>query len=267
MLITGFVDPVAIRLGPISIRWYGILFVTAILAAVWTTMRAARNRGLDPEFVPDAAMVVVPAGIIGARLYEVFVLQWPYYRQHPGEILAIWHGGLAIHGGVLGALLVGAIFAWYRRQPFWLWADMASPGLILAQAIGRWGNFFNQEAYGDPAPAWLVDRMPGWLREGMTIHGTVMHPTFLYESLWNLAVFGVLYWVQQRRPPSGVVFCLYLILYNVGRFFIESIRQDSTFIFGLRVAQVMAVALILVGAALLLWRLAAGRQRPHSTAP
>jgi phosphatidylglycerol:prolipoprotein diacylglycerol transferase len=259
LAMLAFVDPVALQLGPISVRWYGILFVTGVLAAVWTTMRAARHRGLDPEFVPDLATVAVPAGILGARLYEVFILQWDYYRQHPGEILAIWRGGLAIHGGVLLAVLAAALFVRYRRQPFWLWADMAAPGLILAQAIGRWGNFFNQEAYGSPAPLWLVERMPGFLREGMTIEGTVMHPTFLYESLWNLLSFAVLFAFQRRRPAPGTVFSLYLILYNLGRFFIESIREDSSYLYGMRIAQLTAVALMLAGLGFLFYHHRRGR--------
>ncbi|MGE5676108.1 MAG: prolipoprotein diacylglyceryl transferase [Mycobacterium leprae] len=253
MLTAAFIDPVALHLGPISVRWYGLIFVTGILAAIWLTMKAAERRGLDPDFVPDLAMIIVPAGILGARLYEVFILSWPYYREHPGEILAIWHGGLAIHGGVLGALLCGGIYVWRKRQSFWLWADMIGPGLVLAQAVGRWGNFFNQEAYGGPAPAWLISHMPAWLREGMTIEGTVMHPTFLYESLWNLLCFVALYLVQRKKPVAGTVFSLYLILYNIGRFAIESIREDSSFFFGIRVAQGMALLQIIVGVGLLLF--------------
>jgi phosphatidylglycerol:prolipoprotein diacylglycerol transferase len=263
MLITaitaGFVDPVAFQLGPFAVRWYGIIFVTAILVAVWLTDRAARRQGLDPDFVPDLGIVVVSSGILGARLYEVFVLQWEnldYYLSQPWKIIATWEGGLAIHGGVLGALLAGGLYVWKRRQPFWQWADAVAPALILAQGIGRWGNFINQEAYGGPAPAWLVQRMPGWLREGMTIEGTVMHPTFLYESLWNVAMFGVLYVIQRRKPATGVVFSLYLVLYNVGRYLIESIRKDSTFIFGtFRVAQIMAVLQIAAGLLLLVYHL------------
>lgn len=247
-----FVDPIALQIGPVAIRWYGLIFVSGVLAAIWTTMRAAQHRGLDPEFVPDIAMVIVPAGILGARLYEVFVLQWGYFSKHPGEILAIWQGGLAIHGGVLGALLFGGIYIAYRKQSFWLWADMIAPGLILAQSIGRWGNFFNQEAYGSPAPDWVVNLLPGFIREGMTIEGTIMHPTFLYESLWNLMSFGILYAVQRQKPPAGVVFSLYLIVYNIGRYLIEGIRKDSSFIFGdIRVAQLMALLQVVAGLAFL----------------
>jgi phosphatidylglycerol---prolipoprotein diacylglyceryl transferase len=261
LLTAAFINPIAVHLGPISVRWYGMIFVAGIMAAIWAAMRAAKHRGLDPEFVPDIGMILVPSGILGARLYEVFVLQWAYYRLHPSEILAIWNGGLAIHGGVIGALLCGAIYIRYRRQPFWLWADMIAPGLILAQAIGRWGNFFNQEAYGSVAPQWIVRLMPTLLRDGMTIEGVVMHPTFLYESVWNLAAFGVLYAFQKRKPAPGTVFSLYLILYNVGRFLIESIREDSSYIFGtVRIAQFMAVAQIVIGLALLLWHLRRDRK-------
>lgn len=256
MDILAIVDPIAIELGPITVRWYGIIIVSAIMIAISLAYREASHRELDPEFVPDLGMVLVPTGILGARLYEVFFLQWPYYSQHPGQILAIWEGGLAIHGAVLGAILTGALYMRYRKQPFWPWADIIAPALILAQAIGRWGNFFNQEAYGSEAPQWLVDLMPGWLREGMTIQGVVMHPTFLYESVWNLLSFFVLYYFHRKKAPTGVVFSLYFILYNAGRFVIESIREDSSYIFGwIRVAQLTSLALLVVGLGLLLFHL------------
>jgi phosphatidylglycerol:prolipoprotein diacylglycerol transferase len=266
LTILSFVNPVAIHLGPIPIRWYGLIIVSAIMLAIWLGDRTARYRGLDPEFVPDLGMVLVPSGILGARLYEVFVLQWPYYSQHPGEILAIWNGGLAIHGAIFGATLAGAIFMWYRKQPFWAWADIVAPSLIMAQGIGRWGNFFNQEAYGSAAPQWLINAMPGWLREGMTINGTVMHPTFLYESIWNLLSFGIIYYFHRKKPPTGVVFSLYCILYNAGRFVIESIREDSSYIFGwVRVAQLIALVLVLVGLGLLVYHLKR-QNRSHNEA-
>lgn len=260
MLIAGFIDPIAFEIGPITVRWYGLIFVSAILAAIALSMRAAKHRGLDPEFVPDIAMVIVPSGVLGARLYEVFVLQWPYYSQHPGEILAIWQGGLAIHGGVIGATICAAIFLRYRKQPFWIWSDMIAPGLILAQGIGRWGNFINQEAYGSAAPLGLVERMPLWLRDGMTIGGTVMHPTFLYESVWNLLGCALLYTIQRTKPPAGIVFSLYFVVYNIGRFTIEGIREDSSYILGdFRVAQLMAAIQIVAGLLLFVWHLRRNR--------
>lgn len=246
-----FIDPVLFSLGPIEVRWYGVIVVSAILTAIWITERNARYRGLDAEMVPDMALWVVPAGIIGARLYEVFVLQWPYYSKHLIEIPQIWLGGLAIHGAVILGGLVVAIMMYRRKQSFWSWADCIAPGLILAQAIGRWGNFFNQEAYGSPAPEGLVNLMPGWLKSGMTIEGTVMHPTFLYESVWNLLVAFTLLAYFRRTKTKGTTIALYLILYDVGRFVIESIREDSSYIFGtIRTAQFTAVLLAVIGLAL-----------------
>ncbi|HWH70336.1 MAG TPA: prolipoprotein diacylglyceryl transferase, partial [Candidatus Sulfotelmatobacter sp.] len=153
----------------------------------------------------------------------------------------------------------GGLYVWYKKQSFWRWADAIGPGLVLAQGVGRWGNFFNQEAYGSAAPEWLVNAMPGWLREGMTIQGTVMQPTFLYESLWNVLVFAVLFAVERRKPAIGVVFSLYLIGYNLGRFAIESIRQDATVYFGMPMAQWMSLAQIAAGAFFLVWHLRRGR--------
>lgn len=255
MFDLAFVDPVIVELGPFSLRWYGLIFVSGVIAAVYMTARAARVRGLDPEFPADLALVLVPSGILGARLYEVFVLQWTYYKDHLDKILAIWEGGLAIHGGIIGSLLACFVYVrYYRKQPFWLWADMVAPGLILAQAIGRWGNFFNQEAFGSPAPDWVINLMPGWLRDGMTIDATVMHPTFLYESAWNIAGSVLLWNLVKRRPPAGTVFGVYFITYNVGRFLIESIREDSSFTAGgLRIAQVTSILMILAGVVLIWW--------------
>jgi phosphatidylglycerol:prolipoprotein diacylglycerol transferase len=253
MFILAQIDPILFQWGPITVRWYGVIFAAAIYVAIWMTMRSAKERGLDPEVVPDLGLVIVPAGVLGARLYEVFVLAWDQYKNNWGDILAVWKGGLAIHGGVIGAILVAAIYTWRKKLSFWLWADMIAPGLILAQAIGRWGNFFNQEAYGSNAPQWVIDLMPGFIREGMLIGGAVKHPTFLYESVWNLGSFVLLYLYQRRKPAEGSVISLYFILYNLGRLVIETIREDSSFFYGMRIAQLMAIAQILIGLVLLYW--------------
>ncbi len=248
-------DPIALRLGPLSVRWYGIIIMSAVVLAVWLGQREARRRGLDPEFMSELALWAVPIGFLGARLYEVFILQWPYYSQHPADILAIWKGGLAIHGGVIAGVAAGIVFTVRRGASVLEWGDIIAPGILLAQALGRWGNFFNQEAYGDPAPAWVMNLLPEFIREGMWIDGLYRHPTFLYESLWNLAGGLFLVYLQKRRRlPPGAVFFAYWIVYNAGRLVIESIRVDSSFTAGgLRVAQVMSVALILVGAVGLAW--------------
>lgn len=255
MFFLAVIDPVAVELGPLAVRWYGIIVVSSVMAAILLATRLAPRRGLDPEFIPDLAMWAVPAGFIGARLYEVFVLQWPYYSQHPWDIPAIWQGGLAIHGGIIGGVLVGIWYARRHRQPIGPWADAIAPGILLAQGIGRWGNFFNQEAYGNAVSAEFMSRFPAWFQEQMFIDGAYRHPTFLYESVWNFLGTGILLWFFGRRPPAGSVFFGYLVVYNIGRFFIEGIRLDSSFLPGdLRVAQVMAAALVVLGLAGLAWR-------------
>lgn len=249
------IDPIAIQLGPLTVRWYGIIMVSAILLGTWLAGREARRLGLSADFVYDLALWVVPSAIVGARLYEVFVLSWGYYREHPAEIPAIWLGGLAIHGAVFGGALAGYLYLRRHRADFWLWADIAAPSVILGQAIGRWGNFFNQEAYGTPAPDWVVRLLPPVIREQMWIGGTYVHPTFLYESLWNLAVFAFLLWLRHRNPRRGVVFLAYVAGYNLGRFVIEGIRTDSSFLpGGLRVAQVVALGLLVLGLVGIPWR-------------
>lgn len=257
------IDPIAIKIGPIAVHWYGIIFGLAILSALYWGIYESKRIGLDPEFMTEFATWLVPSGIIGARLYEVFVLQWDWYSRHPGEILAIWRGGLAIHGGVILATLVGFAVARYRKQNILHWGDIIMPGVILAQAIGRWGNFINQEAYGGPAPEWVMNLLPGWMREQMFINGAYHHPTFLYESIWNLLSFGVLVLFARRaNPPRGAVFFLYWVLYNAGRFVIESIREDSSFVFGyIRVAQVASLGLMAIGIIGLVWAYRGGRER------
>lgn len=247
-------SPIAFNLGPIEVRWYGLIIISGIFVAIWLAGRLAARRGLDAEFIYDLAIWVVPAGIIGARLYEVFLLQWPYYREHPSEILAIWNGGLAIHGGVILGGLVGILYGIRRKQPVLAWADAVAPGLLLAQAIGRWGNFMNQEAYGNAVPAEALAAYPAWFREQMFIDGAYRLPTFFYESLSNLAGVLILLWLYRRRPQAGSVGFAYLIVYNIGRYFIEGVRLDSSFTSGgWRVAQVAAIVMIVIGAAGFVW--------------
>ncbi|MCW2278098.1 prolipoprotein diacylglyceryl transferase [Heliophilum fasciatum] len=260
------IDPVAFTLGFWKVHWYGLILTSAIALGIYLSWREGQRLGLDGDFLLDAALVVIPASILGARFYEVFVLSWDYYGRHPEDILAVWKGGLAIHGGVLAGAAAGLVFAWRKKQPLWRWADVVAPYLILSQALGRWGNFINQEAYGAPIPLWLEAWMPRWLRDQMWIEGTVMHPAFLYESVWN--VLGCLALLAFRRGnrPSGMTFFLYFVVYNLGRVAIESIRMDSSYLLfpGLRTAQVVAVLLILLGLAGMYWR---SRQGERYEAP
>lgn len=232
------VDPIAFTIGPLVIRWYGILIASAVLIGTVLAVREVERQGWDPDKYLNIILVCVPAAILGARLYYV-AFEWGYYRYHPQEILATWQGGMAIHGGLIGAILAGYFMTRRYELNFLRALDIAAPSIILGQAIGRWGNFFNQEAYGyevDP------QRVP-W---AMYIDGAYRHPTFLYESLWNLGIFIFLLWFRRKENlKHGDVFFLYAILYSVGRFFIEGLRTDSLMLTAtLRTAQVVSAAVI-----------------------
>jgi phosphatidylglycerol:prolipoprotein diacylglycerol transferase len=240
---------IALELGPLQIRWYGILMATAILVGFWLAHRRAVREGLPADQLIRAAQWGVVAGLVGARLYEV-AFNWDYYGRFPGKIVAVWEGGLAIHGGLIAGPLVGALLARRWRVPVRRALDVIAPSMALGQAIGRWGNFFNEEAFGLPTDLpWKLyisaPNRPPELRQS-----DFFHPTFLYESLWNLLVFVLLEravrpWIG-RHP--GAVFFAYIGLYSVGRFFIEPLRLDSFWVAGFRVAQVAAVVGVIVAA-------------------
>ncbi len=242
-------NPIAFKIGPyITVYWYGILIGLAILLGVYLALREAEKQGVNTEHFFNVLLVVLPAAFIGARLYYV-AFNWDYYSQYPLEIPATWHGGLAIHGGIIGGILGGVFLLRKYGINFWQAADLVAPSLILGQAIGRWGNFFNQEAYG-----YEVD--PATLPWAMYIDGAYRHPTFLYESLWNFIVFFFLLWLRRRKGLRwGDVFISYAVLYSVGRFFIEGLRTDSLMLTpSLRAAQVVSALVVIGGLGLLLYR-------------
>ena len=262
--------PVAFRLGPISIRWYGLILMTGTLIAAYIASLEARRRSEDPDHVWNALSLCLIFGIIGARLYHVisspqFGVGWDYYRQHPLEIIAFWRGfqGFGIYGAVMGGIVGLYIYTRLNKLNFLRWADIAVPGLLLAQAIGRWGNFFNQELYGYPTDLpWGVyispeNRLPGF--ESFER----FHPTFLYESLWNLLAFLALMYVARRysqRLLDGDLLCLYGILYPLGRFFIEFQRPDAWKVGGIAVAQLIAIASIIACVVIMVYRRRARRR-------
>ena len=243
--------PVAFQAGPFTVRWYGILMAGAMALGLWLASRDARGRGEDPDSLLKAAELALLGGLVGARLYYV-LFNLDYYARVPARIFAVWEGGLAIHGGVLGGILLGGGYAWLKRLPVRTYLDIAAPSLAIGQAIGRWGNFFNEEAFGTPtALPWKLFISPGQ-RPLIYSQAEFFHPTFLYESLWDLAVFVVLVRVLRRRlgPAPGALFLAYLGLYSVGRFLTESIRTDPLMFGSLRVAQLVSVLAILLA---LLW--------------
>ncbi|OAT86773.1 prolipoprotein diacylglyceryl transferase [Desulfotomaculum copahuensis] len=239
------INPVAIHLGPLPIRWYGILMASAFVIGIILASRRARQNKLDPNHILNMITLIIPAAIIGARLYYV-LFEWSSYQHNPLEALAVWHGGLAIHGGLIGGALAGLWYARRHRLKIWQLADIMAPSLILGQAIGRWGNFINQEAHGGPVSASFMAHFPAFIRRQMFINGQYYQPTFLYESLWDLAVFIFLLWYWPRRRFRGEVAMLYLGLYSVGRFVVEGMRTDSLMLGPIRVAQLVSVVLVLV---------------------
>jgi phosphatidylglycerol:prolipoprotein diacylglycerol transferase len=245
---------IAFQVGPIVIRWYGILMATAIVVGLWLAHRQARREGLPADDIISVAQWSILAGLVGARLYEV-IFNWDYYGQHPAKILAVWEGGLAIHGGLIAGILVGIWLAARWKLPVLRCLDVAAPSLALGQAIGRWGNFFNEEAFGGPTslPWKLYISRPH--RPFGYEQYEYFHPAFLYESLWDLAVFVILVAVVRPRHGlrAGTVFFSYLGLYSLGRFIIEAIRLDSFWVGGFRVAQLASVLGVLIAVAGLAW--------------
>ncbi|MGI5902283.1 MAG: prolipoprotein diacylglyceryl transferase [Desulfitobacteriia bacterium] len=249
-------NPIAFKLGPFAVHWYGIFIALAFLLGIMLAGYQAQKRGIHPDLFANLVLLVIPGSIIGARLYYI-IFNWGYYAAHPQEILAIWHGGLAIHGGIIGGFLAGY---WYIRRTkelrLWPLADIIAPSVILGQALGRWGNFFNQEAYGGPVSYEFISKFPSFIQRGMYINGEYHHPTFLYESLWNLLVFGILIFLLRRKSnPDGIVAMAYLILYSTGRFFVEGLRTDSLMLGPFRMAQVVSIAAIILAILIIYQRL------------
>lgn len=227
-------NPAAFKIFGIEIAWYGILISLGILFGIIVATHRAKKEGLYADVIVDLALVAVPAAIIGARAYYV-IFSWDFYKQNPNEIFNIRQGGLAIHGAIIAGVLVGYLFCRHKKIGFWTLADVCAPSIILGQAIGRWGNFVNREAHGGPT------NLP-W---GIEINNVKVHPTFLYESLWNLMVFVFLLYYSDKKKYNGQVFIFYIILYSVARYFIEGLRTDSLMLGPLRVAQLVSIASII----------------------
>ena len=232
--------------GVISI--YGLLIACAMAVSVFLCSRQEKRLGLPKDLTYDLALWVIPAGVIGARLYYV-AFQWDMYRQNPLSILYIWEGGLAIYGGVIGGTLAVFAFSRIRKVPFGKLADMIAPALILSQAIGRWGNYFNGEAYGR-----LIENPAlQWFPLAVNVDGAWHMATFFYESVWDLLGFLVLWLTRKKITRPGNLFLLYLVWYGLGRAFIEGLRTDSLMFGPFRVSQFLSVLLCLgAGAALIL---------------
>lgn len=250
------IDRVAFRLfgeNGIAIHWYGIIIAFGLVIGVILGVREARRRGYRLDLVLDFILIAIPLCVVCARLYYV-IPEWENYANDILKIFAVWEGGLAIYGAVIGGIIAAVIFYRWRKVPIGEMMDIAAPGLILGQAIGRWGNFVNQEAFGN-----LVDVSQQWFPysvyiEHPVINGVLQEPgyyqaTFFYESLWNLITFAILMLFRKHMKVRGGVFALYLIFYGFGRFFIEQMRTDSLMAGDARVSQWFSAALVLFGIA------------------
>ncbi|MDS9470879.1 prolipoprotein diacylglyceryl transferase [Sporosarcina pasteurii] len=240
------INPVAFSLGALEIRWYGIIIALGIVLAFVVVQKEMVKRGMHSDFLTDLLVWAVPISIISARIYYV-IFSWDYYKEHPGQIIQIWEGGIAIHGALIGAFVTTYIYTKRHGVSFWKTVDIAAAGLLIGQIIGRWGNFMNQEAHGGPVSEKFLETtiIPNWIMTQMTIDGVTYHPTFLYESLWNIIGLIIIIILRRGKLKRGETFLFYLIWYSVGRFFIEGMRTDSLYVVGeLRAAQLVSFATI-----------------------
>ena len=255
------IDRVALQLGSITVHWYGVIIVSGMILGWVLASKEAKKLGLYNDVFSDLLLWAIPISVISARLYYV-VFKWEYFIENPGEIMAIWQGGIAIHGALIGAVITAIIFSKKKEIPFWKLADIAAPSIILGQAIGRWGNFINQEAHGSEVSRSFLEGLylPDFIINQMYINGTYFQPTFLYESIWNIIGFIALVNLRRFRVRSGELFLSYIIWYSVGRFFIEGMRTDSLMLTeSLRIAQVMSFLLIAVAIILIVYRRLKGK--------
>lgn len=254
-IVFNYIDPVAFNLGPLSVRWYGIIIAVGILLGYFVAQRTLVKAGLHKDTLVDIIFYSALFGFIAARIYFV-IFQWPYYAENPGEIIKIWHGGIAIHGGLIGGFIAGVIVCKVKNlNPFQI-GDIVAPSIILAQGIGRWGNFMNHEAHGGPVSRAFLEQLhlPNFIIENMYINGQYYHPTFLYESIWDVAGFIILVNIR-KHLKLGETFFLYLTWYSFGRFFIEGLRTDSLMLTSnIRVAQLVSILLILISISLIIYR-------------
>ena len=263
-------SPIIFEAGPFAMRWYGLCIALGIAVATFITSRELARKGYDGALALDALFFVVPLGFIGARVYHVLT-DYELYANDPFPgVFEVWNGGLGIYGAVVGGFLGVLIFARIRGISPLMFADAAAPGLILAQAIGRWGNYFNQELFGRPSDLpWAIRIAPENRPQGFE-DAAAFHPTFLYESIWNVLVFFALLFIARRfasRLKNGDIFLIYVSLYSVGRFFVEALRIDPAFLLGdfrgnLFVASVLALTFALI---FFLRHASTGRKRPSAS--
>jgi phosphatidylglycerol:prolipoprotein diacylglycerol transferase len=267
--------PSGFNIGPLTIHFYGILIMFGVLAATFLAQREANRQGQNGKLVWDMLVWILIAGVIGARIWHILTpspslvaqgVTTHYYLTHPLDAIAIWKGGLGIPGAVIGGAIALFFFTRKHHLPFVAWLDIFAPGLALGQAIGRWGNFFNQELYGAPTSLpWAIyidpaHRLPGFENQAY------YHPTFLYESIWNLGNMALLLWLSrrfQKRLKTGDIFLVYLIVYPFGRFMLEFLRLDSSQVAGINANQAVMLVVMVAASVILFLRHWLNRNSEH----
>ena len=276
--------PELLQLGPFALRWYGLLIAIAVLIGLNLSSRLARQRSLEQGLISDLLPILVLAAVVGARIYYV-AFEWRDYKHDWWRVFATWNGGIAIHGALIAGILAVVLFCRWRYQSFWDVLDVLVPSVALGQAIGRWGNFFNSEAFGVPTDLPWKLKIP-YALQSPEIRSAFpsqefFHPTFLYESLWNLLVFSlliVLFYLGSKglmKLPSGALSCIYLLTYSFGRFWIEGLRTDPLCFGalppacegGVRIAQLMSLIMLVIGIFGLWWLYGRKKKLPDPGRP
>ena len=260
------IDQYGIHLGPLYLRFYGVILMLGVVAGAYLAERLAKQRKMDTNFLWDSLFWVVIAGVVGARLWHILTpppsmtavgITTAYYLSHPLDAIAVWRGGLGIPGAVIGGVIAMYIMARRRRENFLAWVDVCAPAIALGQAIGRWGNFVNQELYGVPSNLpWAITIAPESRLPEFAQFSTY-HPIFLYESLWSLASVFFLIWVgrvYRKRLKSGDIFLIYLIIYPTIRFLLEFLRLDASQVGGLNANQTLMGIVLVVALGALIYR-------------
>ena len=242
--------PRSVTLGPLNIHFYGVIIALGLMLAVVYACRRSSRFGLKEDDILDGVLWVTPFAIACARLYYC-IFSWDYYSANPVEILYIWEGGLAIYGGVIGAAVGVLVFSWIKKIKVAALLDLVAIGFLIGQSIGRWGNFFNREAFGAETESFL--RMG--LMNRYTGEITYYHPTFLYESLWNAAGFVLLHILSGKRKYDGQIALMYVAWYGLGRAFIEGLRTDSLYWGPFRVSQLLAAGSCVLALIILVWQM------------
>jgi len=239
---------VMFSIGNFNIYWYSFLILTSVLIGSWIAIKYARKSSVGQTFITDLIFMLIPISIIGARIYYV-IFEFDSYKDDLLSIFKIWEGGLAIYGAVIAAIIYIGYECHKKGKAFIETLDIFAPSVILGQAIGRWGNFFNMEAFGPKTTLTFLHQLhlPQFVIDGMRINGSYYHPMFLYESIWCLIGFGILMMVRKRNPKIGTQVSTYFLWYGIGRIIIENFRSDSLYLYDFRVSQIVSLILIIIG--------------------